>query len=554
MCRRCFTWLAFLALSATGTCIRADDPKTDPAKAKPTLPTSTLPTQKWLKYSTAPLQPGEIDRLIEAELKGVGAKPVGFISDQQFLRRAYMDVIGRPPTPPEISQFLTDKTSDKKARLIDKLLSSEDYAKHWSRYWRNVIGGRQADNRAQLFTVNFENWLEKQFKINRSWAFIVDDMLTATDMVRLDDTDKNGQAFFISTHIGADAKTELAAETSRIFLGIQIQCAQCHNHPSDIWKRQDFHEFAAYFARVRSQAVQENKKLAGLKIVSVPTGEYEMPSKEDPKKGIVTNPRFLQGNAPGKNLGDLARRRALASSIISQQNPWFAGAYVNRIWGELMGQAFVMPIDDMGPEKDVVMPAVLARVAGSFRGTGYDIKALFRAILMSDVYRRQIRPGEDLFASSASPTRLQADILWHSLVSTLGPIGAGLAPAKPPAGPLANRGGLENNFKKEFSYDPSTKPAEVEGSISQALMLMNNPQINQKIHAKGENVLAKILAANKSDEDALKAVYLQTLARQPTEREMDRCKKHIADVGNRAEAYEDILWTLINSTEFQTRR
>ena len=106
-------------------------------------------------------------------------------------------------------------------------------------------------------------------------------------MIRLDDKEKNGQAFFITTRIGADAKTELAAETARIFLGIQIQCAQCHNHPSDIWKRQDFHEFAAYFARVRSQQVQEEKKLAGLKIVSVRVRRTQMPGKDDPapKKG-----------------------------------------------------------------------------------------------------------------------------------------------------------------------------------------------------------------------------------------------------------------------------
>jgi Protein of unknown function (DUF1549)/Protein of unknown function (DUF1553) len=557
MRRRCLTWLAFWALLALGYPAaqvgRADEPK-----AKPTLPTGTLPAEKWLKYSTERLQPGEIDRLIQAELSTVGAKTAPFITDEQFLRRAFLDVTGKPPTPGDISQYLADKSPDRKAKLIDKLLDSPDYAKHWGRYWRNVVVSRQSDFRAQIFSTNFENWLVKEFQKNRSWGLMVDDMLTATDIIRLDDREKNGQAFFISTRTGADAKTELAAETARIFLGIQIQCAQCHNHPSDIWKRQDFHEFAAYFARVRAQQVQEEKKLAGMKIVSSPFGEHLMPGKDDPKKGTPIQPRFLQGKAPGRSMTDLARRRSLAASITSQDNPWFAGAYVNRIWGELMGQAFVMPIDDMGPEKEVVMPAVLARVAGSFRGSAYNPKQLFKDILMSDVYCRQIRLGEsEMFASSAQPTRLQADTLWHSLVATLGPISGGFGGGPKGFGGGFGRGGfggLEGAFKREFSFDPSTKPSEVEGSISQALMMMNNPQINQKIQAKGESVLGKILAANASDDDALKAVYLRTLSRQPTEREVSRCKAFIATVGNRAEAYEDILWTLVNSTEFQTRR
>jgi len=538
----------------------ADDPKPSaPAKTKRGVPTGTLSTEQWLKFPTTPLQPGEIDRLINAELTKANMRPTSIISDEQFVRRVFIDMTGKLPSPAQISAFLNQKDADKKAQLIDKLLESEDFSKHWAVYWRNVFTSRLTDFRGQAVAGHFERWLRAELQKNRPWSEVVREMLVATDSIRYDDVTKNGQAFFLVSRSGVDAATELAAETSRVFLGIQIQCAQCHDHPSDIWKRQSFHEFAAYFARTKSRIIREEKKFVGLQLTSAPFGEHKMPGKDNPKTGTVINPRFLDGKAAGTKLTDAQRRASLASAITSRDNPWFAGAYVNRIWGELMGQAFCMPIDDMGPSKEAVMPEVLARVAGSFRGSDYDVKKLFREILNSQAYQRQMKPGENgeghlLFAAN-NPTRLQADVLWQSLVNTLGPIGGGLGVApKGPAGPFGRFGGLEQLFKREFSFDPSTKPEDVEGSISQALMLMNNPQINQKIQAKGENVLAKILADNANDDEALKLVYLRTLARRPSDREFQRCRDFIQKVGNRPEAFEDILWTLINSTEYQTRR
>src|SRR5213078_2688264 len=150
----------------------------------------------------------------------------------------------------------------------------------------------------------------------------------------------------------------------------------------------------------------------------------------DPKKGFQTNPRFLDGKGMPPNSPDWERREALASAIIQKSNYWFAGAYVNRIWGELMGQSFYQPVDDMGPQKEAVFPNVLTRLTGAFRGTGYDMKALFRAVANSETYQRQIRLGESsdqhLHFAAAYPTRLRADALWQSLVGVLGNLaGAG---------------------------------------------------------------------------------------------------------------------------------
>jgi uncharacterized protein DUF1553 len=283
-----------------------------------------------------------------------------------------------------------------------------------------------------------------------------------------------------------------------------------------------------------------------------------MPSKQEPKKGIRTEPRFLDGKAPPSGLRDPDRRKSLARAITDKSNYWFAAAFVNRMWGELMGQAFYMPVDDMGPQKEAVFPNVLTRLAGSFRGSNYDVKILLRDLMNTDAYQRQIRLAEStdqhLHFSAAYPTRLRADALWHSLVNVLGSFGGQAMPNRPGAGPYRGPQGLEGVFKFEFDFDPSLRSDDVEGSIPQALMLMNNPAINQKIQARGANLLGRILEAYTDNTEALRMVYLRTLARKPTDRELDKCRQHLKNAATRAEGFEDVLWALLNSTEFQTKR
>ncbi len=554
-----------IALGCLTISVQADAP---PKTAKPAdpkaviYPTGYLRTPDWLKASVAPLAPGELDRLVNQQLKQANVEPAPRTTDEQFLRRAWLDLTGRLPMPADIKEFVADKDPNKRAKMIDQLLASDDFARHWALYWRDVINSRVTDPLIKVqFTANFEIWMTEQLKANRKWSDITRDIIAATGELRNTEVDKNGQAYFLISRRGADATTEIAAETSRIFLGIQIQCAQCHDHPSDVWKRKQFHEFAAYFARYRQFPIRDGMRIVGAEVKSIGFGEHRMPDKEDPKKGTVMQPRFIDGKAPEakgfRGLSDLERRKALAEAVVSKQNPWFAGAFVNRIWGELMGQAFYQPIDDLGPEKEAFLPDVLARVAGSFRGADYDVKQLFRDLMTSETYQRQIRPGESpdqhLLFAAHSMAPLNANALWQSLVDTLGQMGPIPRPG-PGFGPFARFAGLEATFKQEFGYDPSTKPAEVEGSVSQALLLMNNPTINQKIQAKGTNLLARILASYSEDDEALRMVYLRTLARRPTDRETARCREHLRTASSRAEGYEDILWALINSTEFQMKR
>ncbi len=548
--------------------VNADPPKSSATKKAPTaadLPSGVVTLEIWRQAATTPLQPGEIDRLLAHELAKSKARPAPRTTDEQFLRRAWLDLTGALPMPADIDDFLKDTAPDKRAKVIDRLLNGSAYAKHWACYWREVIASRVTDQLARVTARHFEIWMTEQLKANRGWGEIARAIIAADGELRFAAPEKNGAAFFLASRRGADAVTERAAETSRVFLGIQIQCAQCHDHPSDVWKRQQFHEFAAYFSRLRERPLYDyptdpkKRRLVGLRLMPASFGEYQMPGKDDPKNKTTTHPRFLDGKAPGESLGDAARRKSLADAITSKDNPWFAAAFVNRLWGELMGQSFYQPIDDLGPEKEAVFPTVLARLAGAFKGSDYDIKGLFRAVMNSEAYQRQIRPGESadehLLFASVYPTRLHADALWQSLTGALGQMGGpGGFGRRPMAGPFARFLGFEFQFKEEFKYDPSSRPEEVEGSVSQALLMMNSPLINQKIRAAGTNLLARILTAHANNDEALKMVYLRTLARRPTDREASRCRELIGRVGNRAEAFEDILWALLNSTEFMTKR
>jgi hypothetical protein len=542
---------------------KAAPPPVNKPIAPPPPKSSLLTHEAWQKAQLTPVQPGEIDDLVAKEQAGSKVEPAPLTTDEQFLRRVTLDLTGQLPLPADVEEFAADQDPNKRVKLIDKLLASEEYARHWAYYWREVFTARINDPRGKALLGPFEAWLVHQFQSNRSWEQIARDLLTAEGPCRFDDEGENGAVFFLASHRGPDAASEQAAEASRIFLGIQIQCAQCHDHKTDQWKRVQFHELAGYFARVRERPLKgDGKGPAGIELFSLPRGEHEMPSMEDPKKTFVTPPRFLDGKAPGPNLGDKERRKALANAMVDKSNYWFAGAFVNRMWGELMGQSFYEPVDDMGPNREAVFPSVLTRVTGAFRGSNYDVKALLRAILNTKTYQRQIRLGEatdaHLHFAAAYPTRLHPDALWDSLVSVLGQFGAPPAAQNPQAAKMAARfgfrPGLEGAFKNEFSFDPSLKADEIEGSIPQALLLMNNPAINQRILARGTNLLARILSAYPNDDDALRMVYLRTLARKPTDKERQKCLSYLAKVEKRAEAFEDILWVLLNSTEFQTKR
>ena len=523
-------------------------------------PMGVIKAEAWKAADTGAIRPGEIDAIINDHLKSAGIKSAELTSDTDFLRRAYLDLTGRLPKISDTQAFLKDKSADKRAKLIDRLLESDAYAARWSTYWTNVVNARVSDPVVKFSSGVFQNWMRQQFQANTPWDEVVSEIVTAKGEIRRDKRPDNGAVYFLLSNRGADAVTERAAETSRIFLGIQIQCAQCHDHPFDSWKWEQFHEFAAYFGKARERFVFADKKIVGFRFSSTYFSKYRMTDANDPTKRSVVYAKFLDGTAPpSKSLPDLKLRKSLADKMSSPESPWLAVAFVNRMWTELLGQGFYSKVDDIGPERDALYPKLLTRLSSSFRGSDYDVKQLFRAIINSEAYQRQIRMGkstdEHLRFAAVYPTKLQADALWNSLEQTLGNIeGFGRFGKGRKFGRYGRLFGTRAAFVKEFSFDPSTPSCEVEGSLSQALFLMNNPKINKRIEVSNFSTLGKILNKFENDQTAVKVVYYHVLTRQPSQNELQRCLKFIRDVNDREEAFEDILWVLVNSTEFRTKR
>lgn len=569
-------WLGFwsvlglLALVALAVPLGADDQKPGKYVSASDADVSVMPPE-WKTTPRTRLTPADVDRLLSTEQKADKLRPSPRTTDEQFIRRATLDLTGKLPAPMDVVEFVRNSDPKKRGKLIDQLLATEDFSRYQGRYWKDVVSVRATNPQIRAFgDPAFETWLVKQFQEEKSWGEMAREMLTAKGFVsRAKLEESNGAAYFLLTSSGAEAPQERAAETSRVFLGIQIQCAQCHDHPGDIWKMRQFHELTAFFSRTRERPVREDNpnpdrnrppRIIGIELISLPRGEHRMPDTKDPKITTQMTPKFLDGQTPSMGrFGD--RREVLADWITSKENYWFSAAFVNRIWGELMGQGFYQPVDDMGPLRQATYPRVLLHVAGHFNATDYNIRELYRLIMNTEAYQRQIRLGESsdkhLNFTAVYPTRLRADAVWDSLVNALGPLQPGAALQRqrpgvggPPRGPF----GFEGFFKNLFAYDPSLKPDEVEGTIPQALMLMNNPGIQGRLSARGNTVLARILNTASSDAEAVQMIYLRVLARKPTSREQQTCLEFLRSVGNRQEAYEDIFWSLLNSTEFLTKR
>ena len=580
----------------------------------------------------------QIDRLIVSELSSADIKPAPLASDEDFLRRVTFDIAGTLPSPREVTLFGLDPSPDKRAKAIEKLLGTDPYAETWARYWRDVIFSKATNMRAPVVNQSFVSWMTESLKANDGWDDIARAMITASGDVR-----GNGETAIIFVQEGSPEN--VAGEVSRIFLGIQMQCANCHDHPWDRWKRDEFHELAAFFPRISLRPVREEMRTVTWEVASVSTNTNDpqkrrqqllanldrlyrfMDSNQDGKltKGEVQkNPGFARGfdrllqfgdknkdgaltktelkempppvqNQTGRGssehfmadlanpassgtkvdpkffvtglstktgLDDLERRELLSKYITSTRNDWFARSIVNRMWAEMTGEGFYMPIDDMGPDRTPAYPEVLELLATEFIGQGYDLQWLMQTIASTSTYQRQIRPadetGEALPFASATPSRLRGDQLYSAILSVLG----GSQTTRPTRRSGANGGGgmyrgLRNPrdaFGALFGFDPSTPQADITGNVPQALFMMNSPMLNNQFKASGFTRLAGLLRKYPDDEDAVNELYLMVLAREPSRKELGIFNEFRAEVGSRDEAFEDLMWSLMNSSEFMSKR
>lgn len=562
----------------------------------------------------------KVDGLI---LSGSASTDLALIDDAAFLRRVSFDLIGRPPTAAEVTFFGLNPDPRKRHQIVKQMLSSADYAKNWSRYWRDVVLLPATNARASLVQPIFEGWLQESFSANRPWDAMVSELLTATGTVRED-----GATALMFAHEGEPE--EIAAEASRLFLGIQIQCANCHDHPWDGWKREQFHEFAAFFPRVsvrrergsdrpfdyevasmdvdrrRTQGISQfllsrldrnrdqflsedeakNSALARIFTDQIKTvvdkdgdgrlsleevrtarppennrpgqgsAEHFMPDLSDPSSdGALIHPAFFVGDVSvDQNLKDVARREAAADLMTSADNPWFARAIVNRLWYELTSTAFYLPIDDLGPDRAAEHADALQVLCDGFVASGHDLQWLLQTITATQLYQRAINAEAEGFVR-LEPQRLRADQLYDAVCQTLNVTSLPLPFTSGRINPYArdmDRGRMQ--FASTFGFDPSKPRSDLAGSIPEALFLMNSKPLHSLVQADSANsTIAQISRKVLTDEEVLSELYLTAVSREPTDREVAIGMEYILQAPSRMQAFEDLLWALLNSSEFQSK-
>ncbi len=468
------------------------------------------------------------------------------VSDEAFLRRVSLDLTGKLPTPDEIHRFTADRARDKRERLVERLLASEAYAVNWGRYWRDALTYHTPASANYLRWALFDRWWVEQFRRNRPWDQVVTALVTASGI-----NDEVAPVNYLTALYGNPV--EVASTTSRVFLGVQIQCAQCHDAKTERWKREQFHGLAAFFGRAR---LIQHKDVDGrgtpYTIESRADGQYTMTDKRDAEHLIPMAPRFLTGQTLPMESTDEERRQALARLITAPDNPWFARCYVNRTWTALLGWGFYPSVNDLGEAKPRY-PEALDAMAKDWVASGYDVRWLFRTITRTEAYQRGLQPRDAAGQRTPAvcPTWLRPEQVFEALQQALRfdendrkiP-----APAPSSAPALQRHKGLRHMVYQAFKVDPSLPLREQQGTIPQVLLMMNSALVHASTAADGKTVLAELLASGKADEEIVAALYERVLARRPTDAERATCLKYVRKVGDRKEALEDVLWALVNST------
>ncbi len=498
-----------------------------------------------------------LDGALARAWAAAGVEPAPIVDDASFLRRVTLDVIGRVPREDEVRRFLADEGPDKRARVVDELLASDAFAEHWGDVYADLLVGVTTGQERRVHG-STQAWLAEQFRTQRPYDEMVAELLTTSGEADMDDP---GAAGFLFAKGRKGRIENLAGETSRVFLGVQIACAQCHDHPyDDRYTQRDFYGMAAYFARSR---VRRGKKGAGqrsVRIIDRPRGEAFIPTPEG-EPGEMVAPRFL--GTPLVAEGDETRREALVRAMRGSE--LLAKAAVNRTWWQLLGRGVVEPYDDLGGEGDE-HPPVLETLSAEFREGGYDMRALIKTIALSSAYQRastgdvadpkQIAAAERVFARAAVRP-LSSRQLFSSMIVATGLEDSDNRVARRLASERRENALREYLFL--FNDDEMGAIDSFDGNVPQALLLLNGDLTNRGVTIRAGGTVKRALdgyAQASSDADAraegLSRLYLATYGRPPSDAEREGHADFLARAGDSAAAYEDLLFALMLSSEFVT--
>ena len=489
---------------------------------------------------TNPVEFNFIDGFINAKLKQMQILPSDLSSEDEFIRRVYLDAVGRLPTVDETRNYIADQNPERRTKLIDKLLDSPEHASFWALKWADVL--RVNTNKLTSIGVHkFNRWIFEGVLHDQPLDEFARELLTAKGSVF-----ENPAAGYWRA---SREPTDSAETTAQLFLGVRMQCAKCHNHPFERWTQDNYYGIGAAFARIGRKAGPSPDEEV---VFSSVGGEVIQPRTGKTMKVHL----LMKGDVDVEAGKD--RRQVFAQWLTAPENPFFARAAVNRIWGHVMGRGIVDPVDDFRDSNPPSNPQLLEDLAKQFVAHKFSRKWLIRTIMNSQAYQRSSRANrfnaeDEIYFSHAVTRMLSAEQLLDSICAVTGVNETYLgAPAGTRAAELAEPP-ADNYFLKVFNQPQREMACECERSsdsnLSQALQMINGLTVHNKLRDdNGRN--ARMVTAEKSNDEILDVLYTAAICRPPTTLERQAAEKHLTGSPNRRMTLEDIGWAILNSKEF----
>ena len=492
-----------------------------------------------------------IDDKVWDKLQLLGITASSPAVDSKIVRRLFIDIIGRLPTPQEAQQYINDTTLDKQAKLVDWLLEQPEYADHWANKWTDLL--RPNPYRVGIKAVlNYDNWIREAFRENRPYDQFVRGLVTAEGS-----TFRNGASTLFRDRRSPDEVTTLV---SQLFLGIRLDCAKCHHHPFERWSQDDFYSFAAFFARVGRKGTGLSPPISGSEEVIM---EAASGSVTHPLTGAVLSPRPLYGTvefSEDELVSDYSIRGKLADWMVSNENDYFGKVMANRVWADMMGRGLVEPVDDLRATNPATNEPLLAALGKYFAENKYDIKKLIGIIAKSHVYGLSSEPTERNVADTRNYSRhyrvrLRAEVLLDAISDITAMPNNFSAMAYGARSNQIWTHRVTNLFLDTFGRpDPNQDPPcerTPDSTVTQILHLMNSPELHAKV-TNSSNSISKMIDEQEAEPgEVIKQIYLLCYSREPDGDELEICLKIFGEnKDNPKAAASYILWALMNTPEF----
>jgi len=548
--------------SASTPTTKAGDSKAGDSKSKgPVVPDYNLP------------QVRQINQHIRQVCMDLQLSPSPHATDGEWCRRVFLDIIGRVPSVQELRDYLNSKEADKKPKLVAKLLNDEtyqeEYARNWTTIWTNILIGRNGglEDRTLTSREGMQKYLRDSLARDKPYDQMVYELVTAKGGTTPGSTNFNGATNFLIMKLDENA-AQATAMTSKIFLGMQVQCTQCHNHPFNEWKQQKFWEFNAFFRQTRALRtfVPGTRRIESAELVNQDfAGENNEPSEAilfyELRNGLLQSayPVFVDGTEISKSghLSDCDRRTELGKLII--RSPFLGKTMANRMWQHFLGYGFSKPIDDLGPHAQVSHPALLDYLGEEFSKSSHNIKELMRWIVLSEAYALSSRgtggnkADDPLLGESPKFThfylrQMRAEELYESLL-------VATQAHKSRGGSYEEQEKLKAEWLKQFTLafgtDEGDESTTFNGTIPQALMMFNGDLVKKAINSDKGSFVNVVANSNMSPPNKIEYLFEAALARRPNNNEIGIANQLVvARKGDPAGALQDIFWAVLNSNEF----